>query len=63
VAAADTYVSSAYATTNYGTTSGMASDSSPTERAYVRFTVGSYSGAIVSAKLRLYVRNGSDAAS
>jgi hypothetical protein len=40
----------------------MASDSSPTERAYVRFNVGSYGGNIVSAKLRLYVTNGAGGA-
>jgi hypothetical protein len=40
----------------------MGSDGAPTEAAYVRFNVSSYTGTIVSAKLRLYTTDGAGGA-
>ncbi|CAA9285205.1 MAG: GH5_40 / GH5 / GH5_5 [uncultured Chloroflexia bacterium] len=61
-AASDTYVSSAYPDTNYGTASGLASDANAVEQSYVRFDTGAFAGTVVAAKLRLYVTNGASAA-
>ncbi|WP_181037274.1 phytase [Arthrobacter sp. 4R501] len=51
---ADAYVSSAAATTNYGTAPKLAVDNSPVENAYVKFDLSGLAGkTIVSAKLQL----------
>lgn len=53
-ATADTYVSSASTTTNYGTATKLAVDNSPVKNAYLKFDLTPYAGkTIVSAKLQL----------
>ncbi|MGY4543303.1 myo-inositol-hexaphosphate 3-phosphohydrolase [Arthrobacter sp. UYNi723] len=53
-ATADTYVSSAATTTNYGTAPKLAVDNSPVENAYLKFDLSALAGkTIVSAKLQL----------
>ena len=56
---ADTYVSNSASTvnTNYGTMTNLLVDGSPQQEGLVRFTVGGIQGGVVSAKLRLYVRD------
>jgi hypothetical protein len=54
---ADTYVSSEEPDRNFGASSGLRVDNSPTARSYIRFTVPPVNGTIVSATLRLYVKN------
>ncbi len=61
-AVADTYVSSEYPRTNYGSASILGSGASPIRESYLRFDTGSLPGSVVSAKLRLYVTEGSPAA-
>ncbi len=60
---ADAYVESTNPTTNYGSSTRVAVDSSPARRAYFKFSVSGISGTVTSAKLRLHVRNTSYAAS
>lgn len=65
-AAADSYVRSNAATTNYGTTTTIqgyrtTGRNSATYQPYVRFSVGSLPALPVSAKLRLYVTDSSSA--
>lgn len=43
---------------NYGTEWGLMADGSPVYRSYLRFTVSGVTGAVSSARLRLYVTNG-----
>ena len=57
-AAADPRVLEANPGTNYGTISRLDVDS-PGEESYVRFSVSGVTGAVQSATLRLFVRNGS----
>lgn len=57
-AAADARVLSASPTTNYGTVNRLDVDS-PGEQSYIRFNVSGVNGAVTSARLRLYVTNGS----
>jgi hypothetical protein len=53
---ADTYVSSDHPSTNYGRSSRLESDGSPTKYVYIKFDLSGLSAAVVhSAKLRLYV--------
>jgi hypothetical protein len=56
---ADSMVSSGAVNTNYGTQSKLYTDLSPTQQSYLRFTVPSFSGVVLTAKLRIYVTNGS----
>ncbi len=57
---ADTYVDRGRSTTNYGRATELGVDSAPdAQRALIRFTVPAMSEAVQSAKLRLFVTNGS----
>jgi hypothetical protein len=52
---ADSYVSSAYPSTNYGTSTVLKAQSgSPITRSYLRFNVGDIAGSITKATLKLY---------
>ncbi|HVL24511.1 MAG TPA: DNRLRE domain-containing protein [Thermomicrobiales bacterium] len=55
---ADAMVQEANPTTNSGRTSSMRADLSPHEEAYIRFDIPADSGAISSAILRMWVRDG-----
>ena len=58
---ADTYVSSAYPTTSFATTTAVSADSSPKKQAYLRFDVQGLAGRpVVDARLRLYTSDGSN---
>jgi hypothetical protein len=52
--AADSYVSSAAPSTNYGSLSTLRMDASPAVRAYLRFAVSGTGGSVSHATLRLY---------
>src|SRR4051812_17004928 len=54
---ADSYVDSSHATTNYGTSTQMRVDGSPTVRGYLRFTVPALPSTATRATLRLYTRS------
>lgn len=54
--AADAYVSSSYPTTNYGTSTSLRVDGSPTVRSYLRFSVSNTSS-ISKATLRIYANS------
>jgi hypothetical protein len=57
---ADTYVSSAYPTTTFGTTTAFSADSSPAKQSYLRFDVQGLQGrTVVGARLRLYASDSS----
>jgi beta-glucanase (GH16 family) len=56
---ADARVENQYPNTNYGTSSQLSADGSPTKESYLRFTVTNVSGTIQSAKLRVYAYDGS----
>src|SRR5689334_529852 len=58
---ADARVSSLSPTTNYGLDSALTADTTPAFESYLKFNVSGVAGAIVSAKLRLYVFDGTDA--
>lgn len=58
-AAADGYVASDFATTNYGSASTLKVDASPDDRAFLRFHVGDLSGTVTKATLRLYTTSSS----
>lgn len=58
--AADTYVQSDTADTNYGTTTQIVVDNSPVRRTLLRFTVGGVGGTVSAAKLRLRTIGGND---
>ena len=60
--AEDTFINASRASTNYGTDRGVGADNAPTVRGLLRFNVtGIPPGAtITSARLTVYVRNGSD---
>src|SRR5262249_12002749 len=58
-AEADARVEKANPSTNYGTSRELVSDLSPERETYIRFTVGGISGAVQSAKVRVYVTDGS----
>src|SRR5512138_914631 len=54
---ADTYASSAYPGTNYGTLVAVRTNSAPIVNGYLRFVVSGLNGAtITSAKLRVHAR-------
>jgi len=55
---ADAYVEEANPGTNFGTVTKLLTDGSPNRRAYLRFTVSGLSGSVQSAKLRLFVTDG-----
>lgn len=58
---ADTYVSSAYPTTAFGTTTALSADASPKKQAFLRFDVQGLAGRpVVDARLRLYSTDGSN---
>jgi hypothetical protein len=58
--AADTYVSSATATTNYGTSASLRVDASPMVRSYLRFNVqGLPAGTVSKATLSVYANSAS----
>ncbi len=57
-AEADARVEKARPTTNLGTSSRLASDGSPVEEAFLRFTVAGTTGPVRSARLRLFAVNG-----
>jgi hypothetical protein len=57
-AEADGHVKEASPTTNYGALIVLESDKSPNTESYLRFTVSGAPGPAQSAKLRLYVTNG-----
>ncbi len=54
---ADAYVNSAYPSTNYGTSTALRVDGSPTVRSYLRFNVAGLTGAVTNASLRLYANS------
>jgi chitodextrinase len=58
-AVADARVQEANAATNYGTSTGLGTDAGPAVETYLRFDVTGLSGAVQSARLRLYATNGS----
>jgi hypothetical protein len=57
-AVGDARVSQASPTTNYGSTNRLDVDS-PNDQSHIRFTVTGVTDVVLSAKLRLFVRNGS----
>jgi hypothetical protein len=59
---ADAYVSNTSGTagTNFGTATSLVVDASPPTEGYLRFAVGGGTGAVVGARLRLYVRDAAD---
>ena len=59
LAQADAYVSEANPYSNYGSALTLLADASPRFESYLMFNVTNVSGAVQSAKLRLYVSNGS----
>ena len=61
--AADSYVQSDTATTNYGTAGRLDVADSPVRRTFLRFTVSGVNGTVTSAKLRLHVDDVSDGGS
>ena len=62
-AVADTYVDNTAPSKNFGTTTQILVDNSPVRRTFVKFTVSGVSGTVTSAKLRLHVRDVTDAGS
>lgn len=54
---ADSYVNSAYSTTNYGTSTQFRVDGSPTVNSYLRFDVSGLSGTVTKATLRIYANS------
>lgn len=52
--AADTFVDSSTAGTNYGTSGQLGVDGSPTKRTFLKFAVSGTSGTVSSAKLRIH---------
>jgi chitodextrinase len=58
-AQADAYVREADPYANYGSQVGLTVDGSPRFESYLTFNVGNVPGIVQSAKLRLYVNNGS----
>ncbi|WBB68621.1 DNRLRE domain-containing protein [Micromonospora sp. WMMD812] len=61
--AADTYVQSDTASTNYGTSTQIVVDNSPVRRTFLRFSVSGVSGTVTSAKLRLRTISGNSGSS
>lgn len=57
---ADSYVSDAQRSANFGTETRLRVDASPVVRAYIRFTVQNVSGVVTRATLRLYTRSSSN---
>lgn len=55
----DAYVDEGKSDANFGSAQVLYTDESPDQHALLRFLVGSLPGAVLSAKLRLYVDNGS----
>ncbi len=55
--AADAYVDSSAASTNYGSSTELRVDGSPIVRSYVRFAVSGLTGAVSRATLRLYANS------
>src|SRR3954454_12858873 len=53
---ADSYVDSSHSTTNYGTSTQIRVDGSPTLRGYLRFTVPALPSTTTRATLRLFTR-------
>jgi hypothetical protein len=58
-AAADAYVDEAAPSTNFGASNLLFTDQGPAQQAYLRFDVAGVTGAVKSAKLQIYVTNGS----
>jgi hypothetical protein len=54
---ADAYVDSSYASTNYGSSTQVRVDGSPTVRGYVRFNVSGLTSGVSKATLRLYANS------
>ena len=61
VPSADSYVSSAATSTNYGTAAQLRIDGSPVVRSYLAFDLRSVSGGITAATLRVYASSASSA--
>jgi hypothetical protein len=57
IAANDTYVSASARTTNYGSSTTLRVDASPTLKSYIRFTLPTLSGSITKAVLKLTPAN------
>ncbi|HEY3006127.1 MAG TPA: DNRLRE domain-containing protein, partial [Kribbellaceae bacterium] len=55
---ADSYVSSAEPTRNFGTRSTLRTDASPEIRSYLRFNVTGLGGSVTAAKLRIFASSG-----
>jgi hypothetical protein len=55
---ADAYVDATVPTSNFGTANRVYVDGSPNRQGYLRFTVTGVTGHIQSAKLRLYISDG-----
>ncbi|MBA2384619.1 MAG: DNRLRE domain-containing protein, partial [Actinobacteria bacterium] len=59
-AAADTFVEQGKPTTNFGTNGLLVADDSPNTETFIRFAPSGVTGAVVEAKLRLFVTNGTN---
>src|SRR5262245_17374309 len=59
LADADARVERSSASRNYGASSELVSDNSPQRETFLRYSVGEISGPIQSAKVRVYVTDGS----
>ncbi|WP_233277986.1 DUF7594 domain-containing protein [Myxococcus stipitatus] len=59
IAAADTHVSAAAPTTSFGSRPALEVDKSPESEAYLRFYVAPVEGTLTTARLRVYVLDGS----
>ncbi len=55
---ADAYVDQTSATSNFGSNVQLMTDNSPVQQSYMRFTVSGVSGSVQSAKLRVFVTDG-----
>lgn len=60
---ADSYVESSTPSTNYGSSSRLIADASPTRQALLRFDLTGVTGPLQTARLRLHVANVTDAGS
>jgi hypothetical protein len=60
---ADSYVESTTSTRNYGSSTRLIADASPTRYLYLRFDLSALAGPLQSARLRIHVANTSDAGS
>ena len=60
VSAADSYVDSSSPSSNFGTSTAMRVDATPTVRSYLRFNVSGLTGTVTNATLRVFANHGPD---